>query len=79
MRNIKEIKEKIKSLILEVSETEVNDEDLLLDEEILDSMSILYLVTELEEDYQIQISLDFITEKNFKNVDSIANLIISIC
>lgn len=78
MKNIEEIKEKIKSLILEVLEVDVEDEDLLLEEEILDSISILYIVTELEDAYKLQIPLDDVTEKNFKNVESIANLILSI-
>lgn len=77
MESIEEIKEKIKRLILEVSEVNVEDEELLLDEEILDSISILYIVTELEDSYQIQIPMDFVTEKNFKNVESIAKLVIS--
>ncbi|MBQ8799828.1 MAG: acyl carrier protein [Lachnospiraceae bacterium] len=50
----------------------VKEESLLFEEEILDSLSILYLVGEVEEQYGIQIPLEDVIEDNFCTVNHIA-------
>ena len=57
---------------------EIDESTLLLEEEVLDSVSMLYLVTELENEYKIQIPLDAVTEDNFKNIDSIVKYVFSL-
>lgn len=52
---------------------EVTVETLLFEEEILDSLSILYLVGEVEEQYGIQIPLEDVIEENFCNVNHIVD------
>lgn len=59
-------------------EIEINDDTMLLDEGILDSIGILYLVSEIEEKNGIIIPIDEITEEHFKNVKAIDNYITQI-
>jgi acyl carrier protein len=56
-------------------ECEFDENTLLLEDEILDSVSILYLVTQLEEKYNIQIPLEDIIEENFKNITCIVKYV----
>ena len=67
----------IKQFIIEKLEEasgidEVKEDSLLFEEEILDSLSILYLVGEVEEQYGIQIPLEDVIEENFCTVNHIA-------
>jgi acyl carrier protein len=76
---VKEIEKKIMDIIKEINEEiEIDESTLLLEEEVLDSVSMLYLVTELENEYKIQIPLDAVTEDNFKNIDSIVKYVFSL-
>ncbi len=77
---VKEIEKKVMDIIKEINEEfEIEESTLLLEQEILDSISMLYLVTELENEYMIQIPLVAVTEDNFKNIDSIAKYVFSLC
>ena len=76
---VKEIEKKIMDIIKEINEEiEIDESTLLLEEEVLDSVSMLYLVTELENEYKIQIPLDAVTEDKFKNIDSIVKYVFSL-
>ena len=76
---VKEIEKKIMDIIKEINEEiEIDESTLLLEEEVLDSVSMLNLVTELENEYKIQIPLDAVTEDNFKNIDSIVKYVFSL-
>ena len=46
----------------------------LLEEQILDSLGILVLITELEERYSVQIPLETIGVEDFTNISSIVRL-----
>lgn len=73
-----EIEQFVKNVLEEASGENIDDNAmLLLEEEILDSVSILYLVSELEDKYEIQIPLDDVVEKNFKNIESIVEYVMS--
>ena len=50
---------------------EITEDSALFDEEILDSLSILYLVTEIETEYRVQIPLEEVTESHFSTVNRI--------
>ena len=52
-----------------------NKEADLFDEEILDSLQIMMLVTNLESAYSIYIDPDDIVEENFSTVEDIWNLV----
>lgn len=72
--NKKEIESFIKSLLSEIADEEVADNEASLFEMgILDSVSVLYLVTELEEMYNVEIALKDINEENFKNVNKLVS------
>ena len=74
----KEIEEFVKNVLEEVRGEAIDDSSvLLLEEEILDSINILYLVSELEDNYGIQIPLDDVVENNFKNIESIAEYVMA--
>lgn len=71
---------KIRQFIMDImreidGEFEINDKTQLLEEELLDSVSILYLVTELENAYGIEIPLEDVVESNFKDLASIERYI----
>ena len=44
---------------------DIKDDTLLIEEEILESLTILYLISELEKGYGITIPLSDVVEKNF--------------
>ena len=56
------VKRKIQELIEESTGIVVGEEELLLEEEIIDSVSILYIISEVEECYNIRIELEYVTE-----------------
>ena len=54
---------------------DIQNDTLLLERGILDSLSILYLISELEEKLTIKINLEDVEEKNFQSIDCIAEFI----
>lgn len=56
----------------------INNYTDLLEEGILDSVGIMYLITSLEELYDIEISGDNIIPNNFRNIIAIHNLVESL-
>ena len=70
------IEQSIKNVLEEVTgETIVDNGILLFEEELLDSMSILFLVSELEEKYGIQVPMEDVIESNFMNIESIVKYV----
>lgn len=47
----------------------------LLEEDVLDSVSALVLIQELEEEFEITIDAEEITDENLKTVENILNLV----
>ncbi|RKJ44117.1 acyl carrier protein [bacterium 1XD8-76] len=75
----REIQQFITDILMEINEEyEINEVTQLLEEEILDSVSILYLITELESAYEIQIPLEDIVEENFRNLECIEKYVVSL-
>ena len=75
----REIQQFITEILMEINEEyEINEATQLLEEEILDSVSILYLITELESAYEIQIPLEDIVEENFRNLECIEKYVVSL-
>ena len=56
-------------------EIEIDRETRLLDDGILDSLDIVTLITDLNDEYRISIGAEDITPHNFQNIDSIERLI----
>ena len=53
---------------------DVNDEDMNLPED-LDSMDISALIAELEDKFDIEITMEEKTEENFENIDTLVAMI----
>ena len=53
---------------------DVNDEDMNLTED-LDSMDIIALIAELEDKFDIEITMEEKTEENFENIDTLVAMI----
>ena len=73
---MEELISKITSMIEDIQPyVEFDNETKLLDEEVLDSMSVLLLVQELEEEFEITIDIEEVKGENFENVPTIVNLV----
>lgn len=53
---------------------DVEDEDMNLPED-LDSMDIIALIAELEDKFDIEITMEEKTEENFENIDTLVTMI----
>lgn len=75
--NLEEIKAFIKDVIEESTGSSVEDDTMLFDEEILDSMSILYLIGEMESKFEVELPPDEVVQTNYETVDRIAEYVSS--
>ncbi|HID0729127.1 TPA: acyl carrier protein [Campylobacter jejuni] len=68
--------EKIKYFFDNIGRTNVDENtDYLIENGILDSLGIINLIEEIESFYDINIDFDYITQENFRNFQSIKNMI----
>ena len=56
---------------------DVKNDTLLLERGILDSLSIIYLINELEERLNMTIPLEDVVEDNFKSIESIVEFVLA--
>lgn len=75
--DLNEIKSFIKDVIEESTGSLVEYDTMLFDEEILDSMSILYLIGELESKFDVELPPDEVVQTNYETVDKIAEYVAS--
>lgn len=70
------MKEKITNILKDINpyETITENTDLIADE-VLDSVSIMLLITNLESEFNISVNFNDIVLDNFRNVDSIVDLV----
>ena len=74
---MEEIAKKIRDTIMELQPyVEFDHNTNLLEEDVLDSVSILVLIQEMEELFGIMVDPEEITENNFKTLDNIVELVI---
>lgn len=73
--DLNEIKSFIKDVIEESTGSSVEDDTLLFDEEILDSMSILYLIGEMESKFDVELPPDEVIQANYETVERIAQYV----
>ena len=64
----------IEILEMIVPDIDVEDEDMNLPED-LDSMDIIALIAELEDKFDIEITMEEKTEENFENIDTLVEMI----
>jgi acyl carrier protein len=73
---IKTSNEKVLEIIIKISNlTDLKMNQLLLDEGIIDSLSTIELISELEEIYEIVIGPDDLNHYNFNSVEAICKLV----
>lgn len=74
--DVEEIKERILDILQELHEDiDFEAEEKMVDDKVLDSFDLVTLVTELGEEFDVDITArDFIAE-NFNSVDSLTNMI----
>lgn len=73
---MEEYNDKILQILREINPYEdITEETELIETEILDSMSILLLVSEIEEAYKIEIDEKMIIPEKFKSVNTIVELV----
>ena len=69
------MKEKIIEIIEDLgTDIDVNDPDLNIAED-MESLDIISLITELEDAFDISISMREKTEENFRNIDTLAAMV----
>lgn len=69
------MKDKIKEVILSVNPgVDVEDPDLNIAED-MDSMDIIALIAELEDAFDIEITMEEKSEENFSSIDALAEMI----
>ena len=69
------MKDKIKEVILSVTPgIDVEDPDLNIAED-MDSMDIIALIAELEDAFDIEITMEEKSEENFSSIDALAKMI----
>ncbi|WP_455951043.1 acyl carrier protein [Eubacterium sp.] len=69
------MKDKIKEVILSVNPgIDVEDPDLNIAED-MDSMDIIALIAELEDAFDIEITMEEKSEENFSSIDALAEMI----
>ena len=73
--DLNEIKAYIKDVIEESTGASVDDDTMLFDEEILDSMSILFLISSIESQYDVELPPDEVIQSNYESVERIANYV----
>lgn len=72
MRTVEEILEELKPGL------DYTDCDTMVDSQLLDSLDVISLVSELTDEYDIEISYDEITPENFNSVEAIKALVDSL-
>ncbi|MDO4187890.1 MAG: phosphopantetheine-binding protein [Lachnospiraceae bacterium] len=73
--DLNEIKTYIKDVIEESTGASVDDDTMLFDEEILDSMSILFLISSIESQFDVELPPDEVVQSNYETVERIANYV----
>lgn len=69
------MKDKIKEVILSVNPgIDVEDPDLNIAED-MDSMDVIALIAELEDAFDIEITMEEKSEENFSSIDALAKMI----
>ena len=72
------LKNEIKNYIVEASLTEakhIQDDTLIFESGLLDSMGLLFLIEFLNEKYQVEVNDEELNPKNFESINSIAAFI----
>lgn len=70
------MKEKILEILKEMDDSvDYAAENALIDDKIIDSLTLTALISELESEFGIEIDMDDIVPENFNTVDAMAELV----
>lgn len=73
------MRERIENVCREVNADILSyDGTMMLEEGIIDSFDIINLVSELEEEFDVEIDARYVVKENFANIDAIAALMESL-
>jgi acyl carrier protein len=78
MEDILQIQEKIRLFIVKTSyvdDDQVNDDTLIFEQGIMDSMGFMSLITFIEESFSVQVTDDDLLESNFESIDAITGFV----
>lgn len=73
---MEELVKKITEMVADIQPyIEFDENTNLLEEDVLDSVSVLLLVQELEDEFDISVDMEEVTGENFTNILSVAKLV----
>ena len=73
---MEELIKKITEMVADIQPyIEFDENTNLLEEDVLDSVSVLLLVQELEDEFDISVDMEEVTGENFTNILSVAKLV----
>ena len=76
MRRRNKMKEKILNILKSMDDSiDYLSETKLIDDKIIDSLTLTALISELESEFNIEIDMDDIIPENFNSIDAIADLV----
>tara|TARA_R110002073_G_scaffold72537_1_gene177535 strand:- start:544059 stop:544313 length:255 start_codon:yes stop_codon:yes gene_type:complete len=78
MEKIASIKEEVKKHIVEaalIDADKLDDNTLIFDAGLLDSMGLLFLIEFLKETYNVEVSDDELNPKNFESINNIVSFV----
>lgn len=79
MNNSIDTREKIKRLLCEITlQNSISDEVRLLSDGVLESIELLTLITEIEENFDVLIPPERISKENFDTINDITEMIDSL-
>lgn len=70
------MKEKILEILKEMDDSvDYEGESALIDDKVIDSLTLTALISELESEFDIEIDMDDIVPENFNSIDAMAALV----
>jgi acyl carrier protein len=78
MKDLYRIKEEVKEFVLDtsyVSDNNVNDETLIFEQGIMDSMGFISIIGFIEDNFSVTPSTEELIEENFESINAITNFI----
>lgn len=74
--DMEDIRESILNILQEIhSNIDFESEEKMVDDKILDSFDLATLVTELSEEFEVEIDTDLCSAENFNSVDALSEMI----
>ena len=69
------MREKIIEILNEICRQRLENETAIIDDGIIDSLDIVAVISELMEEFDVQLGVNDLTPENFNSVDAIVELI----